>query len=221
MKKTLIAISALACAAFVMPAHADDSSSMWDGLDSPWLIRAGLAYLDVSDKIDLDVAGTPVPGAALRFHRVYTPMIEIGRPIAEDWTVVATAGFPPHIGIRGAGTIAAYGKLEDTTFGPSALTVQYQPFHGMVRPYAGVGVSYLIIFSTHDAALKNTTLSNDLAPAFELGSDFQLDETYGFFTEVKKALLDSHAGGTIAGFPIAGKADISPWVFSVGATVHL
>jgi len=193
---------------------------MWDGLASPWIVRVGVAYLDVSDKIDLKVAGTPIPGAALKFEPVYTPMIEIGRPFAEDWSVVATVGFPPHIGIRGAATIAAYGKLEDTTFGPSALTVQYQPFHGIVRPYIGAGMSYLIIFSTHDAVLKNTSLSNDLAPAFELGSDFHLSENYGFFTEVKKAFLDSHAGGTLAGFQVTGKADISPWVFSAGATVR-
>jgi len=219
MKKILMA-TALACAAFAAPAYADESSSMWDGLDSPWVVRVGIAYLDVSDKIDLKVAGMPIPGAALKFEPVYTPMMEIARPFAEDWAIAATVGFPPHIGIRGAGTIAAYGKLEDTTFGPTALTVQYQPFHGIVRPYVGAGVSYLIIFSTHDATLKNSSLSNDLAPAFELGADVQLNQMVGFFSEVKKAFLDSHAGGTLGPYTISGKADISPWVFSAGVTVR-
>lgn len=192
-----------------------------DDVDAPWLLRAGVANLQNSDKLNLNVGGQPVPGAALHFHQIYTPMAEIGYHFTEDLAAVATVGFPPAISAYGGGSIAAYGKLESTTFGPSALTVQYQPFHSdWIRPYVGAGLSYMIIFSTHDAAVQNAGLSNDLAPALEVGSDFALDENYGLFVEGKKAFLQSKTTGSIGGFPLTGTAHLSPWVFSMGLSTR-
>jgi outer membrane protein len=211
MKKLVLA---LALATLAMPAYADDFSSSW-------FIRAGMADLDLSHKLSLAVGGQTVPGAALKYHPVYTPMAEIGWTFAEDWSVVATVGLPPTTSAYGAGSLAPVGKMEGITFGPTALTVQFQPFHdGLVRPYIGAGASYMIIFKTTSAAVQNPTLSNDLAPVFEAGSDFALSEQYGLFAEVKKALLVTKVGGTFGGFPISGKNSLDPWVFSVGATAH-
>jgi outer membrane protein len=210
----LLAALVLGSSGLVASANADD-------LDSPWLLRVGVANLQNSDKLNLNVGGQPVPGAALHFHQVYTPMAEIGYHFTEDLAAVATVGFPPAISANGGGTIAGYGKLESTTFGPTAFTLQYQPFHsGLVRPYVGAGLSYMIIFSTHDAVVQNAGLSNDLAPALEVGSEFALDDRYGVFVEAKKAFLNSKTSGTIGGFPLTGNADLSPWVFSLGLSTR-
>jgi outer membrane protein len=210
--KKMVLVSALAMLA--MPAYADDFSGSW-------FLRAGLADLNFSHKLSLVVGGQPVPGAALKFNQIYTPIVEIGRTIAPDWSVVASLGLPPTTAAYGAGSIAPYGKLEGATFGPSALTVQFQPIHdGFFRPYAGVGLSYMIIFNTSDAAVQKAKLSNDLAPVIELGSEFPITDQYGLFLEAKKAFLQTKTGGTIGGYPLTGKASIEPWVFALGATAH-
>ena len=86
MKKVVLV---LALAMIAMPAYADDF------LDGSWFIRAGVADLDFSHKLTLAVGGQPVPGAALKFHQIYTPIIEIGYTFAPDWSAVASLGFPP------------------------------------------------------------------------------------------------------------------------------
>lgn len=205
--------------AMTAPAGAQDATPPAE--DAPWLLRFGMANIQNSSKANLNVGGQPVPGAALHFDQIYTPMVEIGYRFADDFAAVATLGFPPTISASGAGTIAGYGKLEGTTWGPTAFTVQYQPFHdGILRPYVGAGVSYMIIFSTHAAAVQNPGLSNDLAPALEAGTEIALSGQYGLFVEAKKAFLTSKATGTIGGFPLTGTADLSPWVFSAGLGLH-
>jgi len=190
-------------------------------LETPWILRLGVANIQNSNDLDLSVGGAPVPGAALHFHQVYTPMAEIGYHFTEEWAAVATVGFPPATSAYGGGSIAAYGKLESFTYGPTALTVQYQPFQwDFFRPYVGAGLSYMIIFSTHAATVQNPGLTNDLAPVVEAGADFALDDRYGLFVEAKKAFLNSDATGTIGGFPLTGTAHIAPWVFSLGVSAR-
>jgi outer membrane protein len=214
-KPFLPALLCLGWIAMTAPAFAQDSTPPAE--DAPWLFRFGVANIQNSSKATLNVGGAPIPGAALHFDQIYTPMVEIGYRFADDFTAVATLGFPPTISASGAGSIAAYGKLEGTTWGPTAFTVQYQPFHdGLLRPYVGAGVSYMIIFDTHPAVVQNPGLSNDLAPALEAGTEIVLSDQYHLFIEGKKAFLSSNVTGTIGGFPLTGTADLSPWVFSVG-----
>jgi outer membrane protein len=189
--------------------------------EAPWILRLGVANIQNQDDLDLSVGGAPVPGAALHFHPVYTPMAEIGYHFTEDLAAVATVGFPPATSAYGGGSIAGYGKLQSFTYGPTALTLQYQPFHSdWFRPYIGAGMSYMIIFSTHAATVQNPGLTNDLAPVVEAGADFAFDDQYGLFVEAKKAFLNSDASGTIGGFPLTGTAHIAPWVFSLGISAR-
>ena len=222
--RTLIA-AALVCAsaALVTPALAQDSTS---DFMSPWFVRAGAAELVNMDGLKLTVAGQPVPGAALHYNHVYSGLLEVGYRFTEDFSGVLSVGWPPALSAYGSGSIAPYGKMLATTIGPSALTVQYKPFHdGFFQPYVGAGGSYMIIFSTHDATVQNAKLTNDLAPEIEAGSDFMVAPNWGFFAEVKKAFLTTHATGNIPVapgvlYPISGRVGLDPWVYAVGATYH-
>jgi outer membrane protein len=214
MKKMSLALCALALASFCAPALADDAAS-------PWFFRAGVAYLDLQDKFTVTVGGQAIPGAALHYRHVYTPMAEIGYTFADDFAAVATLGFPPAISAYGGGSISSFGRLEATTFGPGAFSVQYQPsVSDVVHPYLGVGLSYMLVFRMQDAAVQKANLSNDLAPVVEVGSEFSLTPSYGFFLEAKKSFLSSKATGNVGGFPLVGKADLAPWVFSTGIALH-
>jgi outer membrane protein len=226
--KTLIAAAFIcASAACVAPAFADDGTT--DPM-SPWFVRAGAAELQNLDGLKLTVAGQPVPGAALHYNHVYSGLVEVGYTFLPGFSGVLSVGWPPALSAYGSGSIAPYGKMLATTIGPSALTVQYKPFHdglfgGFFQPYVGAGASYMIIFSTHDAAVQNAKLTNDLAPEIEAGADFMVAQNWGFFGEVKKAFLTTHATGNIPVapgvlYPISGRVGLDPWVYSTGVTFH-
>jgi outer membrane protein len=215
--KTLIAAAFVcASAALAVPAQAQENEAT-----SPWFVRVGAVELQNLHGLNATLAGQPLPGAALNYHHVYTAMVEVGYTFMPDWSAVASIGLPPALSAYGYGSLNGLGKIVSTTLGPSALTIQYQPFHdGMFRPYVGAGMADALVFSRHDAALKNAKLTSDVSPEIEAGMDIMFQENLGMFVEVKKAWLSTHATGTFNGLPFNGTASYAPWVYGTGVTLH-
>jgi outer membrane protein len=213
-------------------AHFGRSSSKTEPLapdTTKWTVRAGFSSLRLADAVDLNVGGAPFPGAGLSTFEHATPSVQIGRFLTKHVAVNATLGLPPHINIYGGGTIGVLpdgkggftGKLGEITYGPTALTLQYHFTRaGIIRPYVGVGASYMITFATKDGAFGNLKVSDDLAPAFEVGTDVMVANKLGLFMDVKKALLRPTAYGTFGGNSVVGKTRLDPWVFSGGVAFH-
>ena len=217
MKKLISMVAglvALCAAPAPMQAWADDTGH--------WFVKPGITQLTMEKKLDLTVAGQPVPGAELDTKPTTTLSVAIGRYVSPHWAVVATLGIPPRLDANGGGTIAPYGKLMEPTFGPMALTAQWHPVAtGVVRPYAGLGAAYMIIFKTRDGAVEQAHMTNDLAPVAELGSDFMINQKQGFYIDFKKALLETKATGNLFGapiYPVVGKAYVHPLVATAGLT---
>ena len=203
--------ASLAVAALASPATAQTA-------DQQWFVRGGVTQLTLEDVIDLEVAGTDVPGTALDTKSHYTPTVQIGRFIGNNFAAALTVGIPPHISIRGAGTLEPFGKLAETTYGPATLTLQYRPLRdGTFQPYVGAGIAYMLVFSTDDAAFQDVEIDNDLAPALEAGVDIMLNDRYGIFLDAKKAFLRTEARGTFGGAPVVGDVRLDPWALSAGA----
>jgi outer membrane protein len=117
--------------------------------DGNWFVRPGVTMLVLDDEIDLEVAGAPFPGAGMSTEAHFTPTVQVGRFITDNFAVSATLGLPPHIEIDGAGSIGQFGKLAETTYGPMTLTAQFHPIsRGPVRPWVGAGAAYMLVFST-------------------------------------------------------------------------
>ncbi len=208
MKKLITMVAGLMalCAA---PTMADETGH--------WFVKAGVTQLTLEKKLDLTVGGGAVPGAELDTDPHYTPSIMVGRYISPHWALSATLGLPPHIKVNGGGTIAPYGKLLETTYGPMAFTAQYHPVQtGVFRPYVGAGAAVMLIFSTKDGSVANTKMTNDVAPVVEAGADFVVDGKHGVYLDIKKALLETKATGTLMGYPVVGNAKIHPLVVSAG-----
>ena len=186
-----------------------------------WFVRAGVTRLRLVDKIQLNYAGAPVPGAGIHTPTHYTPTVQFGRFVADHFAIALTVGVPPHISIYGRGALQPYGKLAETTYGPAVLTAQYHPLRsGPIRPYIGAGAAYMIIFSTKDGAFQNVSASNDLAPALEGGTDVMLTQRVGLFFDVKKAFLGTTARGTFGGAPVVGQVRLNPLALTTGIAVH-
>ena len=194
-----------------------------------WTVRAGLSSLRLSDEVHLTVGGAPFPGAQLSTFEHATPSVQISRFLTDHIAVNATLGLPPKIDIYGGKSIGILpdgkggftGKLGEITYGPTAFTLQYHfTREGRVRPYVGVGASYMITFATKDGAFQDLKVGDDLAPAFEVGTDLMVSNKMGLFIDVKKALLRPTSYGKFQGADVVGKTRLDPWVFSGGLSVH-
>jgi outer membrane protein W len=194
-----------------------------------WSIRAGFSSLRLSDEVKLNVGGAPFAGAGLSTFEHATPSVQIGRFLTKNIAVNATLGLPPKISIYGGGSIGVLpngsggftGKLGEITYGPTAFTLQYHLTRsGRIRPYVGAGVSYMITFDTKDSAFQKLKVSDDLAPALEVGTDIMVGNKTGLFVDVKRAFLRPTAYGEFQGAPVVGKTRLDPWVFSGGFAFH-
>lgn len=187
--------------------------------DDNWFVQVGVSQLSLADKIVLRAGGMVVPGADIDTKTHYTPSVSIGRFVAPNIAVAATVGIPPKIKIKGKDTLAPFGLLAETTYGPTALMLQYHPNRGgRFEPYVGAGVSYMIIFDADDASFQDVSIEDDLAPALQVGANYMFTPKYGAFLDVKKAFLRTTARGTFGGIPIEGDVKLDPWVVSAGGT---
>lgn len=194
------------------PAQAQES-------ERKWFVRGGAIALSLRDKLDLSFAGQPVPGAGLNTETHFTPVIQIGRRIGDQFAIAFTGGLPPEIEIDGRGALEPFGKLAEITYGPMTLTGQFRPFNsGPVQPYVGAGVVYMVIFDTNDGAFRDVEVDDDAAPVLEAGADIMLSERFGLFVEGKKGFLRTETRGTFNGLPVVGQVKLDPWAFSGGVT---
>ena len=185
--------------------------------DDDWFVQVGVSQLSLADKIELRAGGTLVPGADIKTKTHYTPSISVGYFVGRNVAVAATVGLPPKIKIRGKDTLEPFGLLAETTYGPTALMLQYHPLRGArFEPYVGAGLSYMIIFDADDGSFQDVTIEDDLAPALQAGAHLMFTDKVGMFADVKKAFLRTTARGTFGGTPIEGDVKLDPWVVSVG-----
>ena len=202
-------------------AGAAESSQPITTDDTKWFVRAGLTNLSLADKVQLSVGGAPYPGAGLSTFEHHTVSVQIGRFLTPNIAINATLGFPPSIDVFGAGSIGALPKLGEVTYGPMMLTLQYHPTRsGRIRPYVGVGASYMMVFGTKDGAFQDLRVNDDFGLALEAGTEIMVSQRMGVFADVKKALLRPTAFGTFAGLPVVGKTRLDPWGFSGGLAFH-
>ena len=210
----LAAAAALVIGLAATPAAAQES-------DRKWFVRGGVIALSLRDKLSLSFAGQPVPGAGLNTETHFTPVVQIGRTIGDNFAIAFTGGIPPHIEIDGRGALQPFGRLAETDYGPMTLTGQFRPVRsGPVQPWVGAGIAYMVIFDTDDAAFRDVEIDDDLSPAFELGTDVMLNERFGLFVEGKKGFLRTEARGTFNGLPVVGQVKLDPWAVSGGVTIR-
>jgi outer membrane protein len=203
-------------------AAGDDDGEVPPREAGDFVVKLGLTNLSLADEIDLAVGGAPFPGAGLSTFEHQTVSAQFAYFFTDTIAFNATLGFPPTISIYGAGTIGALPRLGKATYGPTAFTVQWHPVStGRVRPYVGVGGSYMIVFGTEDGAFADLEVENDLGFAFEAGVDFPLDGRFSLFLDAKKALLRPMATGSFMGAPVVGQTRLDPWALTGGISVKL
>ncbi|MGB0515110.1 MAG: OmpW/AlkL family protein, partial [Wenzhouxiangellaceae bacterium] len=211
-----------------------------------WLFRIGGGYLapDTSDD-ELVFEGTTLEnfradvgdGVSLIFNFTYF--------LSPNWGIELLASAPFKHDIDGKGALGPLDKLGRLYHLPPTLTLQYhfRP-NQTVRPYAGVGLNYLLFFNdkvnsgTHDGivATANSALGanfsggrssldidDSFGVAFQLGMDVQISEQWFTNLDLRYILNGADADIRTRTFAPDGSEqifnsnfdlDIDPWLLN-------
>lgn len=204
MKKTpafLLAIVFITLAIFSQPVFAHP-----DG-ENRWIVRARAVGVLPNDSSSVNIGGnTDVENAyvpELDFTYFFTPHIA-----AE--LILATAQHE----IDYTGNV----NLGDAWILPPTLTVQYHfTPDGTFSPYVGAGLNYSLFYN-EDAAAPFTNLEVDggIGYALQVGTDYWLNDHWGFNLDVKKIWLN--IDGKLNNGAIRADIDLDPWIVGAGVS---
>ena len=173
----------------------------------PFFVRAGVAGVfpdtHIGSTVNAATVTSPLlpPGIALTNPATYFPnsggvssrpaaTFEAGYYVTHHIAVSVSGGFPPTFTTVGQNGLANQGVLYRVMEGLAVAAVTYHLDNfGPIRPYAGVGVGYAIVFRNESATVVNPLLRNKAAFVLVGGIDYDLSEHWGLFVDVKKAFL--------------------------------
>jgi outer membrane protein len=146
------------------------------------------------------------------------PEVDLSYFLTPNWSVEAIAASTRHE-VTAEGT--ALGKVDvgATWVLPPTLTLQYHlPQMGMVRPYAGVGVTFAFFYGTQPArpTVTKFALSTGVGPALDAGFDVPLTGRWVANFDVKQIFVTTDARiDTVLG-PVKAHTSLSPTVVGAG-----
>src|SRR5262245_9156735 len=142
---------------------------------SPWYWRVGAVGVFYDSSASIETNGQPLSGASVTVSNNETVTIDVGYDITPHVAVSLLVGAPPKPTISGDGTIASLGELGKVRFGPVMLTSYYRLRPSAAfRPYAGLGVAYVIIFNEYDGAVEELDVHDNWAYAVQAGAEYRL-----------------------------------------------
>jgi outer membrane protein len=185
-----------------------------------FMVRALVSGVIPDEKVDVTTGGTTIRN---------------GADITDAWiaSTTLTYFFTPNISAelfccvtqhnaKGKGAAAAFGEVGDMWLFPPTVTLQYHVTGmGVLKPYLGVGVTYINFFDEKaGGALTGTRLEVDSAwgVALQAGLDVSLGSGWYANADVKKIFLETDATWTTTAGATAAtaKIDLDPWIFSFG-----
>src|SRR5215813_6158183 len=185
---------------------------------SPWFGRAGAVGVFYDSSATIESGDASLPGASVTVSNNETVTFDVGYDLTPHVALTLVLGAPPKPTITGEGTIEALGELGQVRFGPVILTGtwRFRP-DATFRPYAGLGVAYVIIFNEYDGAVEDLDVHDNWASAVQAGAEFRMSPQCHFFLDVKHLWLNLDADGFLAGgIPIVAKVTLDPLLVSVG-----
>jgi outer membrane protein len=185
---------------------------------NPWFGRAGIVGVFYDSSASIETNGVPLPGASVTVSNNETVTFDIGYDLTRHVAASLVVGAPPKPTITGEGTIASLGELGRVRFGPVILngTYRFRPAAAF-RPYAGLGVAYIIIFNEYDGAVEDLDVHDNWATVAQAGAEYRLSPTCDFFVDAKHLWLDLDADGFLAGgVPITARVTLDPLLVTIG-----
>jgi len=219
----LLASTSLSAAAADLPSHKAAALpplapvETWYG-PSHWLFRLRALGVVTDSKVSVD--GTPL---SARTTNSVVPELDVTYFFNKNFAAELVLGATPHwVKLAQPASLSGF-NLGNTVLLPPTLTFQYHFTDlGPIKPYIGVGVNYTWFLGTTGQGLDALSIRSNVAPAFQVGADYFINEHWGINVDVKKLLLrTSYTGNatTALGVPyIHGSARIDPWLIGAGVS---
>lgn len=202
----------------------------WPGAGSaetatPWSARFGYARAGFDTAANVALAGTTVPGAAVTVDDQSFFIGDVGRQLDGHLTVRIAVGLPLDLAVGSGGSLVNYSPPLSGTLGrievaPVVATLLYAPanLRGF-RPYVGGGASYAWITGTEPGDVAGLAVDDAWGAVLQAGCDYEYDEHWSAFVDVRHVFLDLSATGTLpalGGPPIAAEVSLDPTIVSAG-----
>lgn len=167
-----------------------------------WHIKGGVGYVDPKSG-----NGDLIPGP-IDVSSQLGPTATISYFLKPNWAVDLLLGLPfkHELDVNDQ-------SIGSTKHLPPTLSLQYH-FNptGKVRPYAGVGINYTVVFDEELDGPGNLQLKDSVGLAAQLGVDFPLKDKWTVGADVRYIDIDSRA--SVNGVNI-GTVNIDPLVFGI------
>lgn len=209
MRKKILSV--LAVLAMSSAAQAQDASKQG------WFVRSGPIGVLFDSKADISVGGGVIPGASADTKDNITLGFDVGYRFNNNVSLTFTGGIPPRTTLTGTGPLAG-ATLGKASYAPAVLSAQYHfdSFGSKFQPYVGAGVNYTLFFNTSDGAVAGLSVKNAFAPVLQAGFEYDLDNKWGVYLDVKKIFLSTTATGTVGGSPARAEVTANPTLVSTG-----
>lgn len=92
-----------------------------------------------------------------------------------------------------------------------------------IRPYIGIGASWMIVFNSKDAFVKDLKIKNAIGPVAQIGLDIPINPRWSAVIDVKKVWFDTQAKGSLLAMGDAlmrADIDVDPLVTSFSLAYH-
>jgi outer membrane protein len=184
-------------------------------------VHIGPAAVILDESATLFAAGQKLEGANNSIKPQATVAVEAGYFLTSKFAVSFTGGLPPSAKIDGAGTMAGAGRVGATTYGPMTLTAHYHFTDlGRLQPYLGAGPAFMYVFDEKDGVMTRLDVKNAVGFALQVGADYMITESWGFFVDVKKAILRTEAKGFYGPTPVRADIKLDPLVIHGGVSLR-
>jgi outer membrane protein len=229
MKAALFASCAAGCAlllsapalAQTAPPAPTSSSTQTTSSDAPVGKQAGtfMLRLRAIGVLPEDNSSSTSVGGHVRASDQFAPEADISYFFTDNIAAELIAATTRH-DVRAIGTAAGDVKVGSTWVLPPTLTLQYHFMpHQRFSPYIGAGVNATFFYSASPShpIVHHVLFSNGIAPAVQVGADYNLTGHWFLNADIKQIFLDTNAkASTVLGL-VRAKTSLDPLVVGVGA----
>jgi outer membrane protein len=186
-------------------------------------MRLGLLIAPYHSSATIATNGQLLSGGTAEASNNVSMTFDLGYEITKDISVSVTSGIPVKPHVTGEGAAAPLGILGKVRYGPMIVAGQYQfPKIGRIRPYAGGGAAYAIIFKNFDGSVKDLQVNNNWGSVVQGGAEYELNSKYTLFVDFKEVWLAVNAHGVLSdGTPVKARINLNPSLVTVGIKFHL
>lgn len=204
---------------------AGDACAGAEPATSPWSFRAGPGQAAFDTSTRLALAGTAVPGPAVRIDDTNLLLGDVGRELSPHWAIRVAFGLPVTVAVETAGSLTGYtpplsGTLGELRIAPLLGAVLYRPWPGhRWQPYLGAGLGYAAVLDAEGRDVAALDATSEWGPLFQAGCDVVLTPHWSAYVDARKLYVATDVHGRVPAFggaPVEARVTLDPLVVNLG-----